>query len=100
MFNKLKQAKEPTTDYVTLREMIGSRNWKIRAALAANPNLQTYLFDTLANDKSVKVRTALATNINLTLAIWKKLSSDTEPIVIQALNETHPTPPAKAGHRG
>lgn len=100
MFNKLKQAKEPTTDYVTLREMIGSRNWKIRAALAANPNLQSYLFDTLVTDKNAKVRRALATNYNLTLAIWTKLSADTDSEVVKALNEAHPTPPAKTGHRG
>lgn len=100
MFNKLKTAQRNTTDYVTLRGMANSKNWKIRAALAANTNLQTHVLEELAKDKVEAVRLALTGNPNVTPKLWDSLNADESLKVREALLETHPERPVKSGHRG
>jgi len=79
--------------------MVTSRSWKVRAALAANVNLQIHLFDTLATDKKAAVRAALATNPNLSPSVWTTLSKDHDAAVLTSLKEAHPTIPEKADRR-
>lgn len=93
-FGKMKKAKDPYTDFVTLRNMLdGCRNVKLKSVLAANPNLQSYLFEGLATDKHVAVRVGLASNRNLTEDVWKILEKDENEQVQLALKTAHPVPP-------
>lgn len=97
--SKLKKASDPHTDYVTLRKMITSKNPKIRSAIAANRNLQTYLYPDLAQDSNEKVRCALATNPNMTWEVWGILHEDASPKVKEALLKHFPERPDKRSHR-
>ena len=100
MFNKLNKAKDNATDYVTLRNMAGSKSVKIRAALAGNTNLQIHVLEELVKDKAEAVRVAIAGNRNVNTKIWDILSQDISPNVREALLATHAERPQKAGHRG
>lgn len=97
--SKLKKASDPHTDYVTLRKMITSKSVKVRSAIAANRNLQTYLYPDLAQDSSVKVRSALATNPNMTWEVWAILNEDSSPAVRETLLKHFPERPDKRSHR-
>lgn len=97
--SKLKKAADPFTDYVTLRNMINSKSVKVRSALAANRNLQTYLHPDLAKDSSEKVRIALASNPNLTWEVWGILNDDKSSKVKEALQAHFPERPDKRSHR-
>lgn len=92
-FGKMKKASDPYTDFVTLRELLVKSRGKLRATLAANPNLQSYLHPELAKDKDPKVRAGLASNRKLSLEAWNILEKDENPEVRKALRAEHPEPP-------
>lgn len=100
MFNKFKQARDHHTNYVTLRNMAASKNPRLRAVVAANRNLQTYVMEELGSDRSAAVRVALAANPNVTAKLWDVLKEDSSEAVRTTLVEHHPERPAKAGLRG
>jgi hypothetical protein len=99
MFDKLKKAKNPSTDYVTLRGLASSKSSKVRAALATNTNLQPHVLEELGKDRVEAVRVALASNPNVTPKLWALLTEDESESVREALLETHPEKPVKVGHR-
>jgi hypothetical protein len=96
---KLKEAKRPYTNYVTLREYAESKNTKLRATVAVHPNLQNYVMEKMVNDKSEKVRAALASNPKLSLKAWEVLNEDESEAVKASLKEHHPEPPEKKDAR-
>lgn len=97
--SKIKEAKSPYTNFVTLREYAESKNVKLRATVAVHPNLQTHVMDKMVNDPSEKVRAALASNPNLAHKTWNTLNEDPSPLVKASLLEHHPEAPAKKDAR-
>lgn len=97
--NKMKEATNPYTNFVTLREHAESKNVKLRATIAIHPNLQTYVMEKMVKDESVRVRAALASNPNLSLKAWEALSSDESSVVKDSLKEHHPVAPEKKDAR-
>lgn len=94
MFGKsLKEAKNPYTTFTVLRKLAESKQVKIREAVAANQNVQTYVMENLAVDSSVKVRVSLTSNPKLSNKAWLILSEDSEPAVVDALKVNHPEAP-------
>lgn len=98
-WTKLKNARNPYTNFVTLRELSKSRSKKIRAAVAANRNLQTHVIDELVHDASPIVRKALIENPNLTLNAYNKLLEDNDMEIRNHLEESWTEPPAAKSHR-
>lgn len=90
MFNSMKQAMNPYTNYVTLRELATSRRPALRAAVAGNRNLQPFMMERMASDKIERVRVSLATNPRLTAKVWDMLVEDESEAVRKALKEHHP----------
>lgn len=97
--SKMKEAKNPYTNFVTLREYAESKNTKLRATVAVHPNLQTYVMEKMVNDPSDKVRAALASNPKLSLKAWNVLNEDQSPLVKNSLLEHHPEAPEKKDAR-
>lgn len=97
--SKIKEARNPYTNYVTLREYAESKNVKLRATVAVHPNLQTHVMEKMVNDPSEKVRAALATNPKLSLKAWNVLNEDQSPVVKTSLQESHPEAPKKKDAR-
>lgn len=98
-WNKLKKAQNPYTDFVSLRKLGESKNKKIRAAVAANRNVQSHVIDQLSEDPSPLVRAALVKNPNLTVTAYNKLKEDTNENVVKQLEENWKTPPEQRNHR-
>lgn len=96
---KMKEARNPYTNFVTLREHAASKNTKLRATVAVHPNLQTYVMEKMVNDSSEKVRAALASNPKLSLKAWEALDKDESALVQASLKEHHPEPPEKKDAR-
>lgn len=97
--SKIKEAKNPYTNYVTLREYAESKNAKLRATVAVHPNLQTHVMEKMVNDESEKVRAALASNPKLSLKAWNILNEDQSPLVKTSLQDHHPEAPEKKNAR-
>lgn len=97
--SKMKEAKSPYTNFVTLRDHAESKNVKLRATVAVHPNLQTHVAEKMVNDPSDKVRAALASNANLSLKAWNVLNEDQSALVKASLLEHHPVAPAKKDAR-
>jgi hypothetical protein len=97
--SKIKEARNPYTNYVTLREYAESKNIKLRATVAVHPNLQTHVMEKMVSDPSEKVRAALASNPKLSLKAWNVLNEDQSPVVKSSLQESHPEAPAKKDAR-
>jgi hypothetical protein len=97
--SKIKEARSPYTNFVTLREYAESKNVKLRATVAVHPNLQTHVMEKMVNDPSDKVRAALASNSNLPLKAWNILNEDSSALVKASLLEHHPEAPAKKDAR-
>lgn len=98
-WTKLKKAQNPYTDFVSLRRLAESKNKKIRAAVAANRNVQAHVIDQLAEDPSPLVRAALINNPNLTSKAYNKLKEDEDTQIVTLLEEAWTAPPEKRGHR-
>lgn len=97
--SKIKEARNPYTNYVTLREYATSKNVKLRTVVAAHPNLQTHVMEKMMHDESEKVRVALASNPKLSLKAWNTLNEDQSPTVKSSLLEHHPEAPEKKDAR-
>lgn len=97
--SKIKEAKNPYTNFVTLREYAESKNVRLRATVAIHPNLQVHVMDKMVNDPSEKVRAALASNANLSLKTWNVLNEDSSALVKASLLENHPVAPEKKDAR-
>lgn len=93
MFGNLKKARNPYTNFVTLRDLSESKNPILRAAVAGNPNTQAYIMEELATDSNVKVRLALIENENLSAKAWDILESDENEKVRAKLYDVAPTRP-------
>jgi hypothetical protein len=96
---KMKEAKSPYTNYVTLREHAASKRPSLRAAVAANPNLQSHVMVKMTADPVEKVRVALTTNPKLTSQVWDILVEDSSEAVRNSLKEHYPTKPEKIDAR-
>lgn len=95
----MKEALSPYTNYVTLREHATSKRAKLRAAVAANPNLQSHVMIKMTKDPVEKVRVALTTNPKLTMQVWEILANDESEAVKKSLKEHFPEKPAKIDAR-
>ncbi len=75
-----------------LEILAGDEDWKVRCAVACNPNTPTELFKTLAGNKDTVVRWSVASNPNTLVEILETLASDGDEDVRRAVALNPNTP--------
>lgn len=81
----VRAASDPALTKNELLELGGSRNYAVRAAVAARPDCPLGLMVTLAHDVSADVRVAVALNDHAQRSVMQYLASDRNVAVVVAL---------------